>query len=147
MKRVFKCLLTSLSTLVSFKMLCIIILHNFHFGLCRLIEQTKAHFSSRFKFLRTNLNSYEANWIFELGLALDFSLHFGFPNYEHFELFCFGLNQLTPSNWCHVILASIYHFWILDPHLKAMGPIYGSQPIVLFYFIGPWTLDPHLRWP
>jgi hypothetical protein len=45
-----------------------------------------------------------------------------------------------PSNWCHVILASIYHFWILDPHLKAMGPIYGSQRIVLFYFIGPWTL-------
>jgi hypothetical protein len=54
--------------------------------------------------------------------------------------FFFGLNQLTPSNWCHVILTSIYHFWILDFRLKAMGPIYGSQPIVLFYFIGPWTL-------
>jgi hypothetical protein len=24
-----------------------------------------------------------------------------------------------------------------------MGPIYGSHPIGLLYFIGPWTLDPH----
>jgi hypothetical protein len=27
-----------------------------------------------------------------------------------------------------------------------MGSIYGSQPIGLLYFIGPWTLDPHLKW-
>ncbi len=29
--------------------------------MCGLIEQTKAKSSSRFKFLRTNLDSYEAN--------------------------------------------------------------------------------------
>jgi hypothetical protein len=39
----------------------------------------------------------------------------------------------------------ICHFLVLDPHLKAMGPIYGPQPIGLAYFIGPWTLDPHLK--
>jgi hypothetical protein len=26
---------------------------------------------------------------------------------------------------------------VLDSHLKAMGPIYGSRPIGLLYFIGP----------
>jgi hypothetical protein len=42
----------------------------------------------------------------------------------------------------------ICHFLVLDLHLKAMGPsYYGSQPIVLLYFIGPWTRDPHLKWP
>jgi hypothetical protein len=25
-------------------------------------------------------------------------------------------------------------------------PIYGSHPIRLLYFIGPWTLDPVLKW-
>jgi hypothetical protein len=28
-----------------------------------------------------------------------------------------------------------------------VGSIYGSHPIGLLYFIGPWTLDPHLKWP
>jgi len=28
-----------------------------------------------------------------------------------------------------------------------MGSIYGSHPIGLLYFIGTWTLDPHLKWP
>ncbi len=36
---------------------------------------------------------------------------------------------------------------VLDPHLKAMGPIYGFQLIGLVYFIGPYNLDPHLKWP
>ncbi len=61
LKRVFKCSLIALSTLVNFKLLCIININNLHFGLCGLIEQTKAHFSPRFKFLITNLNFYEAN--------------------------------------------------------------------------------------
>ncbi len=30
---------------------------------------------------------------------------------------------------------------------KAMGPINGSLAIRLLYFIGPWTLSPHLKWP
>jgi hypothetical protein len=38
-------------------------------------------------------------------------------------------------------LALICHFLVL----KAMGPIYGSQLIGLVYFIGPWSLDPHLK--
>jgi hypothetical protein len=28
-----------------------------------------------------------------------------------------------------------------------MGSIYGSHPVGLLYFIGTWTLDPHLKWP
>jgi hypothetical protein len=38
-------------------------------------------------------------------------------------------------------------FLVLDPQLKAMGPIYDSHPIGLLYFKGPWTLDPHVKWP
>jgi hypothetical protein len=36
---------------------------------------------------------------------------------------------------------------VLDPHLQAAGPIYGSHPIGLTLF--HWTLDfgPHLKWP
>jgi hypothetical protein len=82
-------------------------------------------------------------------LELDPRLHLGSPNHElSFEFyFCFvgGQNQLIfPPKWCHVDLG-ICHVLVMDSHLKAMGPIYGSQPIRLFYFIGPWTLDPHLK--
>jgi hypothetical protein len=45
-----------------------------------------------------------------------------------------------------VFFSLICHFLVLDPRLKAMGSIYGSPPIGLLYFIGPWTLDPHLKW-
>jgi hypothetical protein len=63
------------------------------------------------------------------------------------ELF-FGFNQLIfPSKWFLVNLTLICHLLVLDFHLKAMGPIYGYQPIWLFYFIfGPWTLDSRLKW-
>jgi hypothetical protein len=45
-------------------------------------------------------------------------------------------------------LALICHFFGLGgSHLKAMGPIYGSHPIGLLYFLGPWTLDPKCCWP
>jgi len=40
--------------------------------------------------------------------------------------------------WYYVGLASICHFLVLDPRLKARGPIYGAQPIGLLYFIGPY---------
>jgi hypothetical protein len=55
-----------------------------------------------------------------------------------FELFFWvWTNWFFHSKWCHVGLASICHFLVLDPHLKGMGPIYGSPPIGLLYFIGP----------
>jgi hypothetical protein len=58
------------------------------------------------------------------------------------------LDQLIfPPKWCHVGLALICHFFVLDSRPKAMGPIYSSQPIGLLYFIGAWTLEPHLKWP
>ncbi len=56
------------------------------------------------KFLGTNLDSFEANWILELDLALDPSLHLGSPNHELslWALFL-GPNQLIfPIKWCHV---------------------------------------------
>jgi hypothetical protein len=67
---------------------------------------------------------------------------------SHFELlFIYGWKQfIFPPKWCHVDLALICHILVLDPHLKAMSPIYGCHPIRLLYFIGPWTLDPHLKW-
>jgi len=38
-------------------------------------------------------------------------------------------------------------FWVLHPRLKDVGPIYGSHPIGMLYFIfGPWILDPHVKW-
>jgi hypothetical protein len=60
----------------------------------------------------------------------------------------FQTNGFSFQNRCLVDLASICHFFALGgPHLKAMGPIYGSHPIGLLYFIGPGTLNPHLKWP
>ncbi len=56
------------------------------------------------KFLGTILDSFEANWIFELDLALDPSLHLGSPNHELslWALFL-GPNQMIfPIKWCHV---------------------------------------------
>jgi hypothetical protein len=29
---------------------------------------------------------------------------------------------------------------VFDHHLKALGLIYGSPPIGMFHFVGPWTL-------
>ncbi len=85
-----------------------------------------------------------------LDLALNPSLHLGSSNHElSFELFGGGggvPNQLIcPPNCCHVGLASICHLLVFYPHLTDKGPIYGSQPIGLLYFIGTRTLDPHLN--
>jgi hypothetical protein len=48
-------------------------------------------------------------------------------------------NCFSPPNFCHVDLASICHFLVLDPHLKAMGPYLwlSTNRIALFH----WTLD------
>ncbi len=46
----------------------------------------------------TNLNSFQANWILELGVALDPNLHFGSWNHElSFELF-FSWSEAW-TNW------------------------------------------------
>ncbi len=80
---------------------------------------------------------------------MDPSLHLGSSNHELPFLalfFIWGSNQLTfPPKWCHVDLAVICHFLILDLHRKVVGPIYSSHPIGLLYFNIPWTLDPHLK--
>ncbi len=84
-----------------------------------------------------------------MDLALDLSLHLGSPNHKlSFELFFWFEPIDSPSQkWSHVGLASIFHFLVWDLHLKAMGSIYGSQPIGLLYFLGPWNLDPNVKWP
>ncbi len=80
----------------------------------------------------------EPNWILELDLALGPRLHLGFSNHElSFELLFCQNQSIFPPKRCHVGLASICHLLVLDPHLKAMVPIYDSQPIALLYFIGP----------
>jgi hypothetical protein len=73
--------------------------------------------------------------------TLDPSSHLGSPNHElSFELYFFGLDQLNfPPKWCHVDATSIWLQLVVDPHLKALGPIYGFQPIGMFHFVGPWT--------
>ncbi len=50
----------------------------------------------------TDVNSFQENWILELGLALDPNLHFGSPNHElsfelSFELF-FSWSEAW-TNW------------------------------------------------
>jgi hypothetical protein len=95
------------------------------------------------KLLGTNLDSFEAIWILELDHALDPSLHLGSSNHEpSFLALVFGSepidfpSKMVPCTFC----ISICHFWVLDHHrLKVRGPIYGSHPIGLLYFIGPWT--------
>jgi hypothetical protein len=82
------------------------------------------------------------------GPALDPSFHLGSPNHElSFELFLLGSESIDFPSKMVQRLTSISHSLILDPNLKATGPIYGSQPIVLLYSIGPWTLDAYLKWP
>jgi hypothetical protein len=47
-----------------------------------------------------------------------------------------------------MVSASIYHFLVLDPPLKAMGPIYDSHTKGLLYLLGPGTLyTPRLKRP
>ncbi len=99
------------------------------------------------------MDSFEATWILELHP----SLHVGSSSHE-LSFLAFGgggrrgegWNQLIfPSKWCHVSLASICHFVVFNPHLKALMwvQLVALIPIGLHYFIGPWTLDPHLKWP
>jgi len=58
-----------------------------------------------------------------------------------------GPQLIFPPKWCHVNVASICHFLVLDRHLNAVGPIYASQSIGLLYFIAPLTLDLHVKSP
>jgi len=80
------------------------------------------------KFVWTNLDSFEANWILELDLALDLSLHLGFSNHElSFLVLLLGWNKLNILEKMVPCRFSLHlPLFVLDPHLKAMGPIYGS---------------------
>jgi len=81
-----------------------------------------------------NLDSFESNWI----LVLDPSLHLGsFKSWDLLFSSFFGWNQLIfLPKCCHVNLALICCFSVLDSHLKAVGPIYSlsSNRIALFFF-------------
>jgi hypothetical protein len=101
------------------------------------------------KFLGTNSNSFEANWILELDLALDLSLHLSSSNHELFFLVLFlGSNQFDfPSKM-------VPHKFSLDLPLFGFGlsskgcgsNLYWLLSKQLFYFIGP-RLYPNLKWP
>jgi len=123
---------------------------------CKIEKENIVSNLLRFITIIHNMDTFEANWVLELNPALDPSLHLRSSNSElsfcnsFIYLFIYlGLNQLIfPPKRCDDIgLAWICHSWVLDPRLKALGPIYGSHPIGLLYFSGPWTLDPHLKWP
>jgi hypothetical protein len=73
------------------------------------------------------------------------SLDLGSPNHELFFLWSKPIDFPTKMEPCSFGLD--LPLLVLDPHLKAVGPIYGSQLIGLVYFIGPCNLDPHLKWP
>ncbi len=110
------------------------------------VTEVKPHFrwGPGSKFLGTKLELFEASWILELDPSLDPSLHLGSPNPElSFELFFWvWTDWFSSQNGGHVGLASICHFLVLDPLLKATVSIYCSQPMGLLYFNGPWILDP-----
>jgi hypothetical protein len=85
-----------------------------------------------------NLDSFESNWI----IVLDPSLHLGsFKSWALLFSSFFGSNQLIfLPKCCHVNLALICRFLVLDSHLKDVGPIYSlsSNRIVLFFFDPGW---------
>jgi hypothetical protein len=99
--------------------------HNlFYYPLLNVCLRPTLDGVERSKFLGTKLDSFDTNSIL---LAFDPNLHLGSPNHELSPLSSFlGLNQfIFPPKWCTIGLASICHFLVLDPHLKAVGPIYG----------------------
>ncbi len=100
--------------------------HNlFYYPLLNVCLRPTLDGVERSKFLGTKLDSFDTNSIL---LAFDPNLHLGSPNHELSSLWALflGLNQfIFPPKWCTIGLASICHFLVLDPHLKAVGPIYG----------------------
>jgi len=91
------------------------------------------------KFVETNLDSFEANWILELEPALDPSLRLGSSNHGLTFLVLF---LLVATNWFSLHdaamsgLASVYHFLVFDPHLKVPGVQFMT---LIEYFDGPFT--------
>jgi len=105
---------------------------------------TRAHFRWGLgsKYWGTNLDSFEANWTFELDLALNPSLHFGSSNHEFsFWAFFWGLNQLIfPSKSLQCKFSLDLPLFGLGPSFKGLGSNYlwlSSNRIALFH----WTLD------
>ncbi len=103
-----------------------------------------------FKSLGTNFHSFEANWILELDpwaciLVLQIMS-------SHLSCFFWGPNQFDfPSKMEPCSFSLDLPLLVLDPHLKAVGPIYGSNLWLSSNRIGlfHWTcnLDSHLKWP
>ncbi len=101
---------------------------------------TRAHFRWGLgsKYWGTNLDWFEANWTFELDLALNPSLHLGSSNHD----FSFwGLNQLIfLSNSLQCRFSFNLPLFGLGPSFKGHGSSYlwlSSNRIALFH----WTLD------
>jgi hypothetical protein len=76
-------------------------------------------------FLGNNLDWFEENWILEWDCTLVPSRILGSPNQELSSYHCFLVrtNWFSLQNRCHAGLASICHFLVSDPCLKALGPI------------------------
>jgi hypothetical protein len=79
----------------------------------------------RSSFLGTNLDRFEPNWILELDCTLVPSLILGSSNQKLSFSHCFLVwnNQFSLQNSCHIDLASICHFLVSGPHLKAFETI------------------------
>jgi len=84
----------------------------------------------RSKFLGTNLDSFQVNWILEFNPTLHPSLHLGSPNHElSFEVFSFSFLRSEPIDFpSKMVLCK----------LSLNLPLFG---------LGPYALDPHLKWP
>jgi hypothetical protein len=89
-----------------------------------------------FKFVETNLDSFEANWIL-VGPCLGPCLGSWFFKLwaNLFGSFPFRWNQLIfPPKCCRVGLASVYDFLVFDLHLKVLGVRFMT---LIEYFDGP----------
>jgi hypothetical protein len=96
-----------------------------------------------FKLLGTNMDSFEANWVLELELALDPSLHLGSPNHELSFLRSFfffgGLNWLNLAKMLPCRFSLDLPLIGLGPSSKGHGSnfLLWANRTALFY----WTLD------
>jgi len=93
----------------------------------------------RSKFLGTNLDSFEANWILVLDPTLHLCLHLCSSNNElSFKFFLWVWTNWFPK-WCHVSLVQFATFWLWPSYKDYSSNLWlsSSNRIVLFH----WTLD------
>jgi hypothetical protein len=78
-------------------------------------------------FLGTNLDWFKANWILELDYkSLSWTIPWSLAPFLVLQIRSSPFSTVfgfKPKNKCNVGLASICHFLVSDPHLKALGPI------------------------